>query len=508
MHLRSFCTVAQVLALCLVQPHDASAALRAPAAAAGESYSLTRFVLVTNVFATSSGSFPYLSPLADIEGIVHTNGELRFAGNPVFTDTVSSSSGRAWFFNTGAPVELAADHNGSTDVPSFPRGFLRSAPYVLLPTDAYGQQAVALGFWAIPTPLTAVEINVALGLTGSAPPPNGLYFPHNGSLLTGGFYVQGDLSQCRLWSDTLGNKQWLRMVQGSTIRTVVVDGASNSTRVWYSSSTTGTPALVFLNQPPTFVIYVSGGILDLGGPNRVSSLAPPAVAKHTQLHFVSLGDIVVRRDLTCDSPDTSDNVLGLFTPGGAIRIGTDAPDNLRLDAFVLAPSAVNGEFTVDSWDSGVPRGTLHVRGGVAENFFGPVCTFDGSGALQSGYAREFRHDDRGLAPPCYPIVGPALVGVNSAPEPPPSLRFRSLSPNPSSGPIRIRYVLPRDEVVRLQVIDILGRRVATLVDGRQCAGDHEALWRGASARSVRPGIYLLRIEAGGESAVRRVVRLE
>ncbi len=212
--------------------------------------------------------------------------------------------------------------------------------------------------------------------------------------------------------------------------------------------------------------------------------------------------------MTYDSPGTSGNVLGLFTPGGAIRIGTDAPADLHLDAFVLATSPVNGEFTVDSWDSGLPRGTLHVRGGVVENFFGPFCSFDGSGTLQSGYARELRHDARGLVPPCYPFVARAQAGVESKPQPPPSLQLERPFPTPSSGLIRIRYVLPRDEAVRLEALDILGRRIATLVDDRQCAGSHEATWEGASARRVRPGLYLLRIVAGGEVAVQRVLRLQ
>ena len=502
--LGSLRTVAWSIALCFALPRGAAAAPGGPVDTLADT-SLTHFVLVTNVFTTSSGSSAYLSPLSMLDGIVHTNGELRFSGNPAFTDTVSSSSGRAWFFNAGSPVELAADHNGSTDVPSFAKGFVRSAPYVVLPTNAYAQQAAALGISGWSGPLTSSQIDALLSIGGNAPPPNGIYFPNYNGALTGGFYVQGDLSQCRAWCDTIGGAQWIRMVQGSTTKTVLVDWANDRTKVWNGTSTSGTPNLTFYGTPPMFVIYVSGSVLDVSGPARLSGVAPPAISRGTQLHVVALGDIVVQGDLTCESFGTSSNVLGIFTPGGAVRIGTAAPADLRLDAFVLATSPVYGEFTVDSWDSGAPRGTLHLRGGVAEYFYGPFCTFDGYGMLQSGYARELRHDGRGVVPPYYPFVARAVADVAPAPQPPPSLRLATPFPSPSSGSVRVRYVLPRDEAVRLQVIDLSGRRIATLVDGRQSAGDHEAVWGGSGVRRARPGLYLLRIDAGGEHAVRRVV---
>ena len=51
--------------------------------------------------------------------------------------------------------------------------------------------------------------------------------------------------------------------------------------------------------------------------------------------------------------------------------------------------------------------------------------------------------------------------------------------------------------------DLLGRRVATLVDATMSAGAHSAQWNGMAAggRPAAPGAYLLRLRAGGETVV-------
>ncbi len=88
------------------------------------------------------------------------------------------------------------------------------------------------------------------------------------------------------------------------------------------------------------------------------------------------------------------------------------------------------------------------------------------------------------------------------------------SPDPSErGPLRLElvsltpsqaaflYELPRDGEVQLTVFDVLGRRVATLVDSRQTAGTHVGLW---NVEGMPSGIYLCRLQAGGETRTRSV----
>lgn len=82
----------------------------------------------------------------------------------------------------------------------------------------------------------------------------------------------------------------------------------------------------------------------------------------------------------------------------------------------------------------------------------------------------------------------------------------SIRPNPTSGAARIDYQLPRSSRVRLVVVDLQGRVVATLADGPMSAGRYHATWMGRSERGSAPtGIYFVRFEAGGKSFTKRMV---
>ena len=79
--------------------------------------------------------------------------------------------------------------------------------------------------------------------------------------------------------------------------------------------------------------------------------------------------------------------------------------------------------------------------------------------------------------------------------------LRSNVPNPFRNQTTIHYDLPRPGPVRLAVYDALGRRVAVLVDAAQVAGQKQVALDGHRLAS---GVYLLRLEAGGRVAHRRI----
>src|SRR5262249_61437124 len=64
-----------------------------------------------------------------------------------------------------------------------------------------------------------------------------------------------------------------------------------------------------------------------------------------------------------------------------------------------------------------------------------------------------------------------------------------VSPQPTRGPARITFGLPRAASVRLTVNDVQGRIVATLAEGAWEAGVHEVQWSG---RAGAPGRYFVR----------------
>ena len=57
-------------------------------------------------------------------------------------------------------------------------------------------------------------------------------------------------------------------------------------------------------------------------------------------------------------------------------------------------------------------------------------------------------------------------------------------------------------MVKIEVFDLSGRPVATLVDGSRTAGRYSATF---SPKGLAPGVYVARLSAGGRSLTRKLV---
>jgi len=93
---------------------------------------------------------------------------------------------------------------------------------------------------------------------------------------------------------------------------------------------------------------------------------------------------------------------------------------------------------------------------------------------------------------------------------PGDLALHANRPNPFRSETTIRYSLPRTMPVRLVVYDVTGRAVRTLVEGLQDAGERRTSWDGKDDRGllVGAGMYLYRLEAGGERLTRKMSLLK
>ncbi|MCP4634766.1 MAG: T9SS type A sorting domain-containing protein [candidate division Zixibacteria bacterium] len=79
-------------------------------------------------------------------------------------------------------------------------------------------------------------------------------------------------------------------------------------------------------------------------------------------------------------------------------------------------------------------------------------------------------------------------------------------PNPFNAQTEIEYLLRSPANVKLDVYDILGRRIKTLVDGFNTEGPHRVLWDGknANGESVASGIYFYRLSGDDFSVSKRM----
>jgi hypothetical protein len=94
--------------------------------------------------------------------------------------------------------------------------------------------------------------------------------------------------------------------------------------------------------------------------------------------------------------------------------------------------------------------------------------------------------------------GPAVVTFGATPY---TFALAQNYPNPASGETTVSFSLPEKGYVELAVFDITGRKVDTLIASELAAGEHEIAYSPALA----PGVYIYRLTAGENSAVRKMV---
>lgn len=78
-------------------------------------------------------------------------------------------------------------------------------------------------------------------------------------------------------------------------------------------------------------------------------------------------------------------------------------------------------------------------------------------------------------------------------------------PNPFNPSTKIEYSVPAAGQVSLEVFDMLGRRVMTLVDGQVPAGSHSVVFQ---AGELASGLYLYRLRAGNKVTTRTMMLIK
>ncbi len=347
-----------------------------------------RYALFTNDQKMASGSSVYFAQGFNYYGPVHTNGEFNFMQNPGarFWDTIESVNTKARYLNSpGSPIELAADHNGTIDVPIFDKGLTLGAANIPMPATTTG------------------DAQRTIALTGiSAPSTNGVYLGYSGATMTGGIYVKGDASMT-LSVPSAGIAQY-SITQGTDTWTVTANTSTNQTTVKKNSGATTT-----YGGLPNGMLFVDG---------KVSSLAG-TLERNTQVTVAATSDVTITGHLmyenyTPGSPPKAEgamNLMGILSWNNSIHIGTSAPNDINIHATLMAPA---GEVLVDNYDKGATRGTATILGGVIEDSYGAFGTSSAT-ALTHGYARNFIYDKRmaqGMVPPFFPTTGKVIGTLN------------------------------------------------------------------------------------------------
>ncbi len=175
------------------------------------------------------------------------------------------------------------------------------------------------------------------------------------------------------------------------------------------------------------------------------------------------------------------------------------PDNLHPESTLLYKAVLG-------WDPNAGAGVIRIP--ASGGTYNP-----GGGRFALLNGRPYRWDYQDLSTNVDYILS-HYMGLDEASGIPESATATRLflaapQPNPFGGVTALRFVLPSRNTVRLGLWDVQGREVRSLMDTVLPPGLHEAHWDGStnSGRQAPSGMYYLRLEAGGQSAVRRILRV-
>ena len=130
-----------------------------------------------------------------------------------------------------------------------------------------------------------------------------------------------------------------------------------------------------------------------------------------------------------------------------------------------------------------------------------IAVFDMTDLRQGAIARALTDGTGYFALPLAALAGRAL---------PARFALGANYPNPFNPSTIIPYQLPMAMHVRLEVFNILGQRIATLVDGEQSGGFHTARWDAtdAAGQAMAAGVYFYRLSGEGVHVTRRMVLID
>ena len=105
----------------------------------------------------------------------------------------------------------------------------------------------------------------------------------------------------------------------------------------------------------------------------------------------------------------------------------------------------------------------------------------------------------------YQIIADTTSVINDPAAIPSDFALLGNYPNPFNPTTTLSFDLPVTSHVNLTIYDILGRQVATLVNGRRNPGTHQITFDGSHLSS---GIYFYELSTGNYHAVRKAILLK
>jgi len=316
-------------------------------------------------------------------------------------------------------------------------------------------------------------------------------------------------------------------------RVAALDAATGLATAWNPGTTGTLPPSVFALWVSSSTVYAGGQFTSIGGQSRdnigaldaVTGLATawnPGASGAVSAFALSGSSLYAGGDFATDGSievvggraasglarilpaPVSAPVVTVLSPNGGETAYIGTTRTLTWTATTAAPGVESVDLylsrsgAIGPWEllaAGAPNtgaydwtvsapatpGTCYLRAD-ARDYAGSI----GSDISDAGFTIA----DGALA------VGPTAPGSKFSLEP--------IAPNPVCGRSRLSYVVPRSARVRLTLLDVQGRELAVLADGRREAGRYAL---SLEAGMLRPGLHFVRLQAPDTDLKQRILIL-
>ncbi len=191
------------------------------------------------------------------------------------------------------------------------------------------------------------------------------------------------------------------------------------------------------------------------------------------------------------------------------RVNLPAEGRLDYNANPTSAGAVNRQLLLDSVALNVLRpgdNVVSIEVHVPETASVPsfdAYVIDQTMARVVPFGAQWAYSDKGYRPPDK-TLGEILSGIADEPSVPVAMALLPNYPNPFNPQTRITYSVSKAGNVALEVFDMLGRRVAVLLDEYRPAGTYTTTF---DAGHMASGAYILRMRAAGFQSTQKMLLL-
>jgi Tol biopolymer transport system component len=289
-----------------------------------------------------------------------------------------------------------------------------------------------------------------------------------------------------------------RRVPATTVRRAARDESSGTPPAdgfWFASA--GDTVDIGLDQGPsgTSLLMIEAARAHRPTGDEVSGITVQAL-DHGEWHAVARAHPRVKPDALIVNCGGLDQVRLLIAGPLWLRfVGRLEPEDGAISTYELAPTSV-----------------LRAGRGVSGDSLAADITLAGEDRVDLGFTLPPLNP--GLSRSAFLIVRGTRLAVMDAASylqraigVPTTFALHQNRPNPFDVSTAIGFDVPTSAVVKLEVFDLMGRVVVSLADRAFPPGSHAVIWdkRDAVGSQVRPGIYVVRLQAENYQAQRKVV---